>query len=101
MVRCAVRAGMVILTAWLITAICSPGEALAAGNGQPTDWGRFYRYHYVYYPHNFLQPQGSYNHMYYRYAPNQRIPVYNKDWYNFYPTEKPYYRGHHFILDVF
>ena len=36
-----------------------------------------------------------------RYAPPQQIPVYNKDWYNFYPTARPYHMGHHFILDVF
>ena len=52
------------------------------------------------YPHSFQKPQ-QYDHMYYRYEPSMRIPVYNKSWYNFYPTEKPYHSGHHFILDVF
>jgi hypothetical protein len=73
---------------------------LRPGEGQPTDWGRFYYYPYVYYPHNFQAPQ-QYNHLYHRYAPPQQIPVYNKDWYNFYPTARPYHMGHHFILDVF
>jgi hypothetical protein len=76
------------------------GAAQAAGKGQPTDWSRFYYYPYVYYPHNFQAPQ-EYNHLYYRYPPSRQIPVYNKDWYNFYPTERPYHMGHHFILDVF
>lgn len=73
----------------------------AAGKGQPTDWSRFYYYPYVYYPHNFKPQNQTYDHMYYRYAPERRIPVYNKNWYNFYPTERPYHMGHHFILDVF
>lgn len=76
-------------------------SAEAAGRGQPTDWNRFNYYPYVYYPHNFQRPQGSYDSLYHRYGPQQRIPVYNKNWHNFYPTEQPWYRGHHFILDVF
>ena len=70
------------------------------GNGQPGDWQRFYYYPYVYYPQNFQRPT-QFDHLYYRYPPEQQIPVYNKSWYNFYPTEKPYHWGHHFILDVF
>lgn len=91
-----------LLAALLLAAIAAVGgnTAQAAGNGQPTDWARFYNYPYVYYPHNFQPPQ-EYNHMYYRYPQARQIPVYNKDWYNFYPTERPYHTGHHFILDVF
>ena len=75
-------------------------EAHAQEAAQPSDWQRFYYYPYLYYPQNFVQPY-SYNHMYYRYPQSRQIPVYNKGWYNFYPTEKPYHWGHHFILDVF
>lgn len=78
----------------------SATEANAQGRGQPTDWNRFYYYPYLYYPQNFQQFQ-SHDHMYYRYSPEMQIPVYNKNWYNFYPTEKPYYKGYHFHLDVF
>lgn len=78
----------------------SPGSARAAGRGQPTDWHRFYYYPYLYYPHNFQRPR-SFDHLYYRYPPNRRIPIYNKNWHNFYPSERPYHSGHHFILDVF
>lgn len=78
-----------------------PSTASAAGNGQPTDWNRFMHYPYVYYPHNFQSQKGSYDHMYHRYAPENRIPVYNKNWYNPYPSPHPYHKGHHFILDVF
>lgn len=82
-------------------AIFAAGNAAeAAGEGQPTDWNRFYYYPYVYYPHNFQSPQ-QYNHLYHRYPQSRQIPVYNKDWYNFYPTKKPYHMGHHFVLDVF
>ncbi len=80
--------------------LIAAGTASAAGEGQPSDWNRFNYYPYVYYPHNFQSPQ-QYNHLYYRYPQARQIPVYNKDWYNFYPTAKPYYMGHHFILDVF
>ncbi len=72
----------------------------AAGRGQPTDWNRFYYYPYVYYPQSFERSQGSYNHLYYRYPASRRIPVYNDQWYNYYPSPRPYHRGHHFILDV-
>ena len=71
------------------------GSVHAGGQGQPTDWNRFYHYPYVYYPHNYQAPQ-EYNHMYYRYPQARQIPVYNKAWYNFYPTERPYHTGHHF-----
>ncbi|MCX7394297.1 MAG: hypothetical protein NTW75_09245 [Planctomycetales bacterium] len=72
----------------------------AAGQGQPTDWSRFYNYPYVYYPHNYQAPQ-EYNDMYHRYPQSRQIPVYNKDWYNFYPSKRPYHMGHHYTLDVF
>ena len=74
--------------------------AEAAPPGQPTNWGRFYHYPYVYYPHN-LQAPVTYDHMYYRYPAQRQIPVYNKDWHNFYPSAHPYHKGHHFALDVF
>jgi hypothetical protein len=93
--------GSLFLAALFAAAALTPSKAEAAGRGQPTDWERFYYYPYVYYPHNFERPQGSYDHLYYRYPPNMQIPVYNKQWHNFYPTERPYHRGHHFILDVF
>lgn len=91
-----------VLAALILAALFAlgGGAAQAAGKGQPTDWARFYYYPYVYYPHNFEKPQ-EYNHLYYRYPPSRQIPVYNKDWYNFYPTERPYHMGHHFILDIF
>lgn len=75
--------------------------ASAAGRGQPTDWDRFLYYPYVYYPHNFQSTPESYDHMYYRYGTERRIPVYNKDWHNFYPSKRAYHSGNHFILDVF
>lgn len=91
-----------LFAAMMLTAALAAvsGSVQAAGEGQPTDWARFYHYPYVYYPHNFQAPQ-EYNHLYYRYPPARQIPVYNKAWYNFYPTERPYHTGHHFILDIF
>lgn len=98
------RMGRYFWGAMIGAAMCVAGwttESQATDCGQPTDWNRFYYYPYVYYPHNFQQPNVCYDHLYYRYPPNRRIPVYNKSWYNFYPTEKPYHWGHHFELDVF
>ncbi|MBW3538702.1 MAG: hypothetical protein KY476_00380 [Planctomycetes bacterium] len=90
----------ILLGLFLAAAALMGGTSEAAGQGQPTDWQRFYHYPYVYYPHNFQRP-ASFDHLYYRYPQSRQIPVYNKGWYNFYPTEKPYHWGHHFILDVF
>lgn len=67
------------------------------------DWERFYHYPYVYYPQNYWGPDyyRSSEDLYYRYPPEMRIPVYNRNWQNFYPEPRRYYQGHHFIMDVF
>jgi hypothetical protein len=68
-----------------------------------TDWERFYHYPYVYYPQNFWGSEyyRSADSLYYRYPAEMRIPVYNRHWYNEYPSPRPYYRGAHFVLDIF
>jgi hypothetical protein len=88
------------------------------------DWNRMYHYPYVYYPQNFWGADyyRSSEDLYFRYPPEMRIPVYHKQWQNFYPTLRQdpaikehqmfplcgerhtgdrYYQGHHFIADVF
>jgi hypothetical protein len=89
------------------------------------DWNRLYHYPYVYYPQNFWGRDyyRSSDNMYYRYPPEMRVPVYNKQWQNMYPehrkdpcckenqffpmfcgerhTGSRYCQGHHFIADVF
>lgn len=67
------------------------------------DYNRFYHYPYVYYPQNFWGTEyyQSSNNLYYRYPPEMRVPVYNRDWFNYYPEGRRYHRGHQFILDVF
>ncbi len=92
---------LIVLMTLVVFSTCSPTQARAANEGQPTDWHRFYYYPYVYYPHNFQRPQGSFNHMYYRYPQNRQIPVFNRDWYNFYTDDNQWHSGHAFILDVF
>ncbi len=91
-----------ILVLLLLAAAFTVGgqSAQAAGEGQPSDWGRFNYYPYVYYPHNFQAPQ-QYNSLYNRYPHARQFPVYNNGWYNFYPEKRPYHSGHHFVLDVF
>jgi hypothetical protein len=67
------------------------------------EWGRFYHYPYVYYPQNFRGNEyyRSSNSLYHRYPPEMQIPVYNKQWHNYYPAGRRYHFGHQFILDVF
>lgn len=98
--RLSILSCMILFMTVAVVVGLSPTPTRAAGRGQPTDWNRFYYYPYIYYPQSFQRPQGSYNHLYYRYPPDRRIPVYNESWYNFYPSERPYHRGHHFILDI-
>ena len=67
------------------------------------DWERFYHCPYVYYPQNFWGNEyyRSADSLYYRYPAEMRIPVYNRHWFNDYPTPRPYYKGAHFVLDIF
>jgi hypothetical protein len=67
------------------------------------DWNRFYHYPYVYYPQNFWGQDyyRSSESLYYRYPPEMRIPVYNRQWQNYYPQDRRYHSGHHFIMDTF
>jgi len=67
------------------------------------DWERFYHYPYVYYPQNFWGSEyyRSSESLYYRYPPEMRIPVYNTRWHNYYPSNRRYHQGFHFILDTF
>jgi hypothetical protein len=75
----------------------------AWGSYGQRNWARFYHYPFVYYPQNFWGDEyyRSADSLYFRYPPEMRIPVYNKQWYNYYPTDRCYHRGHHFQLDVF
>ena len=72
-------------------------------NYSTQDWNRFYHYPYVYYPQNFWGNDyyRSSEDLYYRYPSEMRIPVYNRQWQNYYPQERRYYKGNHFTLDVF
>lgn len=95
-----------------------------SGSYNTQDWNRMYHYPYVYYPQNFWGSDyyRSSENMYYRYPPEMRVPVYHKQWENFYPEHRKdpkmnehqmfplfgqrhtgtrYYQGHHFNADVF
>lgn len=105
------RTLLVLLCAAAFQAVLCTSEANAQqafdrqwGNTYSTqDWNRFYHYPYVYYPQNFWSADyyRSSEHLYYRYPQEMRIPVYNKNWQNYYPSGRKYHQGHHFILDVF
>lgn len=73
------------------------------GYSRTQNMQRFYHYPYVTYPQNYWSAAyyRSADDMYYRYAPEARIPVYNRHWHNEYPTPRRYHWGHHYILDVF
>lgn len=85
-----------------------PPRAMAYGQtwggaASSRDCSRFYHYPYVFYPQNF-QGEDFYkssDSLYYRYRPEMQIPVYNKHWHNYYPSNRRYHWGHHFQLDVF
>jgi hypothetical protein len=55
------------------------------------------------YPQNFWGNEyyRSSEDLYFRYPPEMRVPVYNKQWQNYYPEARRYHQGHQFILDVF
>lgn len=97
----------------LLAVVCTAGFAATAAAQTPYytyartysthDWQRLNHYPYVYYPHNFwsadyFRSSGS---LYWRYPPEMQIPVYNKQWHNYYPERRRYHYGAHFILDVF
>lgn len=67
------------------------------------DWQRFYHYPYVYYPHNYYSPDyyKSGQDMYNRYPAEMQVPLYNKDWMNYYPSPRRFHSGQHFRLDIF
>lgn len=73
------------------------------GGHAAQSYDRFYHYPYVYYPQNYWGSDyyRSAESLYYRYPAEMRIPVYNKQWHNYYPTSRRYHWGHHFITDVF
>lgn len=106
------RLFVVVALAAAIFFCSSDGTAQAQERGFGQTWGgqnsardyqKFYHYPYVYYPQNYYGREyyRSADSMYYRYPAEMRIPVYNKQWHNFYPASRPYHWGHHFILDVF
>ena len=67
------------------------------------NYNKFYHYPFVTYPHNYWGNNyyRSADSLYYRYPPEMRIPVYNRNWQNYYPTPRRYHWGHHFLTDVF
>ena len=115
-----------IVSAFLLAAVIVPGVRSAnaqqpSGNPPPGqqgtqafgrqwgysqsthDWNRFFHYPYVFYPQNFYSDtyMRSAEDLYHRYPQEMRVPVYNRDWQNYYPKARRYHQGHHFILDVF
>ena len=98
--------GAVVVTVGLSGSAGADERAFSRNWGgayQMRDWERFYHYPYVWYPQNFYGSEyyRSSEDLYYRYPAEMRVPVYNKQWQNFYPEARRYHQGHQFILDVF
>jgi hypothetical protein len=126
------RTAFVLLCAAVVSLLLGVSDAQAQqafgrqwGQSYSTqDWNRLYHYPYVFYPQNFWGTDyyRSSEDLYFRYPPEMRIPVYNKQWHNYYPQHREdpqysehqlfprwserhagvkYHQGHHFILDTF
>jgi len=105
------RALLVLLCAASMASLVGVSEAQAqqaygqqwAHTYNTQDWNRMYHYPYVYYPQNFYGPGyfRSAEDLYFRYPQEMRVPVYNKQWQNYYPQTRRYHKGHHFQLDTF
>ena len=98
--------GVALSLAGSATEACAQERAYSrvwGGQYGRTDWERFYHYPYVWYPQNFWGNDyyRSSEDLYFRYPPEMRVPVYNKQWHNYYPEGRRYHQGHQFILDVF
>ncbi len=67
------------------------------------DWQRMYYYPYVYYPHNYYSADyyKSSEDLYNRYPAEMKVPAYNKDWMNYYPSTRKFHSGNHFRMDIF
>lgn len=109
MIRRLIVAGVAVAAMAIVS---QPGTAEAQqAQGYQSTWSaqssqnldRFYHYPYVYYPQNYWSNNyyRSADNMYYRYPAEMRIPVYNRHWYNYYPTPRRYHFGHHFLTDIF
>ena len=100
--------GLMVAALFSFASSASAGDPQAYGRAwggsvNTQDYNRFYHYPYVFYPQNFWGNEyyRSSNNMYYRYPPEMQIPVYNKHWHNYYPSNRRYHSGHHFLTDVF
>jgi hypothetical protein len=112
MLRRAILVAAIAFVASVSTASVSeaqqPGQQQAYGRSwggaaSSRDYSRFNHYPYVYYPQNFYGNEyyRSSDSLYHRYVPEMQIPVYNRQWYNDYPTNRRYHWGHHYLTDVF
>jgi hypothetical protein len=80
-----------------------PAYGATWGQQGARNMDRFYHYPYVTYPQNYWGNDyyRSADSLYHRYPAEMRIPVYNRQWQNYYPTPRRYHWGHQFITDVF
>jgi hypothetical protein len=89
---------------WLrsIAILCGAWAISLLGSAYADEWGRYYNWGY----HEMQQYQWSpyeYERTYngYRYPPEMRVYPPQRGHRNWLTVRKPWYRGHHFILDRF
>lgn len=100
-----------LVLAFAMFALFGTSEVKAQYQGAPKaaraynveDWNRFYHYPYVYYPQNYYSPEyyRSSGDIYNRYPAEMQVPLYHRNWQNYYPAPKKYHKGFHYIMDVF
>ena len=108
-----VRKALLVAALAIVAGLASSNETQAqqpqaygqawGGAASNRDYQRFNHYPYVYYPQNFYGNEyfKSSDSLYYRYPAEMQIPVYNRKWYNYYPTNQRYHWGHQFLTEVF
>jgi hypothetical protein len=108
-----VRKALLVAALAIVAGLASSNETQAqqaqaygqawGGAASNRDYQRFNHYPYVYYPQNFYGNDyyKSSDSLYYRYPAEMQIPVYNRKWYNYYPSNQRYHWGHQFLTDVF
>jgi hypothetical protein len=97
-----VRKAFLVAALALVAGLASTNETQAqqpqaygqawGGAASNRDYQRFNHYPYVYYPQNFYGSEyyKSSDSLYHRYPAEMQIPVYNRKWYNYYPTKQRY-----------
>ena len=108
MIRRVTLAALVAIACIVVSSSSAEAQERAFGANwgaqqSQANYNRFYHYPYVYYPQNYWGDEyyRSADSLYYRYPQEMRVPVYNRQWRNYYPSSRRYHFGHQFVTDIF